>query len=124
MRGAQFCRECGCRFPPKVGEGHCAWPRGVPFRGNRWLWCWLKWTCFLWWLAKSAEQLLMEARAEQSASVVLLPGLKRALEICEQCRCYYEIAGRPIKATHLWDVEVKLRAEIERCERSLLRDLG
>ena len=31
--GAEFCRECGCRFPPKHREGRC----------NLW------WLCWLWW---------------------------------------------------------------------------
>lgn len=32
--GAQFCRECGCRFPPRRGEGRC----------RSWWRCWLIWT--------------------------------------------------------------------------------
>ena len=35
---AQFCRECGCRFPPKDGEGRCG-PQQW-----RWLVCWLHWS--------------------------------------------------------------------------------
>lgn len=46
MKGAQFCRECGCRFPPMIGEGHCK----RPLMGRwSWLWCWSKWSFSLWW---------------------------------------------------------------------------
>lgn len=41
MKGAQFCRECGCCFPPRIGEGSCKRPG--------WFVCWLKWTFRLWW---------------------------------------------------------------------------
>ena len=32
--GADFCRECGCNFPPKYGEGRC----------RDWWRCWVRWT--------------------------------------------------------------------------------
>lgn len=48
----------------------------------------------------------------------LLPGLRRALEICDQARARFEVNARPLSASHEWAVRVRLCAEIERIERN------
>lgn len=46
----------------------------------------------------------------------LLPGLKKALELCQQARAYHEMTARPLTASHEWAVEVRIRGEIVRIE--------
>ena len=46
----------------------------------------------------------------------LLPGLRRSLELCDQCRAYFEMSARPLSAEHEWAVRVKINAEIARIE--------
>lgn len=48
---------------------------------------------------------------------LLLPGLRRAVELSDQVRANLELSARPLSASHEWAVRVRLCSEIERIER-------